>query len=156
MTSARSRRCGRAALGLLVIFAMAAPGCSGYQLQGKVVEGSVSEMAFVAAGDPRLAEPGLRNVRLTVRRDPGSLGRRLVASQLSGADGRFVIPLNEFGSGWMQEEWLIRATKQGFQMASLLEELEWSYREMRLLVILAPGVSPVDEEDLMEQFEHFR
>ncbi len=49
MTSARSRRCGRAALGLLVIFAMAAPGCSGYQLQGKVVEGSVSEMAFVAA-----------------------------------------------------------------------------------------------------------
>ncbi|MHC4430069.1 MAG: hypothetical protein ACYS0D_15930, partial [Planctomycetota bacterium] len=39
-------------------------GCSSYVLQGRVVHGDVSDMAFVHADDPRLAQSGLSSVRI--------------------------------------------------------------------------------------------
>ena len=117
-----------------------AAGCSTYVIKGNVISGAVSDMAFVQPNDLRLREPPLTNVRITVQRDPDSLSRHLAGTDLSDAHGRFVIPLDEFGAGWMDEKWLIRATKPGFETATSMPRFEPGTKKMRLLVIMAPDM----------------
>jgi hypothetical protein len=143
---------------LPVIGLAAAAGCSTYTIKGTVVSGDKNHMTFVAVEDPRLREPPLNNVRLTVQRDPDKLSRKLVGTDLSDAYGRFTIPIDEFGTGWMDEKWLIRATKDGFETTSAKYELTADRKKMKLLVIMRPGLSviPQEDEDLMEEFDRHR
>ncbi len=151
------RRARRAAVRLAALALFAAPGCSTYVIQGKAIEGEGSDMSFVEPGDPRLDEPGISGVRLSVERDPGSLGAKVVANEVSGAAGEFSIPLSAFGAGWMVEEWRIHAVRGGFQTASRRLNLTGADRKRYLLVTLAPGASDDPQEpDLMEQYERFR
>jgi hypothetical protein len=144
--------------GSALIGCAATAGCSTYTLQGTVISGSVNTMTFVPPDDARLREPPVTNVRITVQRDPDKLSRKLVGTDISDAHGRFVIPIDEFGTGWMNEQWLIRATKDGFETTSALYELTADRKKMRLLVIMSPGLSvvPREDEDLMKQFEQYR
>ena len=142
---------------LLAFWVVSGAGCSAYVLQGRVIEGVSSEMTFVGADDPRLWDTTVGNVRITVHRDPDRLSRRLVATDVSDARGRFVISLQEFGAGWMQEQWLIRASKTGFQTAVSMPRLNQGMKDMRLLIILAPGASQDPrEEDLIEESRRYR
>jgi hypothetical protein len=141
----------------LAVLATAA-GCSTFVIKGNVIAGATSDMSFVPPGDLRLREPPLTNVRITVQRDPDSLSRHMVGTDLSDAHGQFVISLDEFGAGWMDEKWLIRATKPGFKTATAMPRFEPGTKKMRLLVIMAPGHSsaPREDDDLMEQYRQHR
>ena len=144
--------------GLFLIGFTTATGCSSYVIKGTVTPGSVSDMLFVESNDPRLREPPLTNVRITVQRNPDDLARQMVGTDISDAHGRFVISLDEFGAGWMDEVWLIRATKPGFKTATTKQRLDAGKKQQRLLVIMAPGRSsaPQEDEDLMEQYREYR
>jgi hypothetical protein len=144
--------------GLCLAGLVAAPGCSTYVIKGNVISGGVSDMIFVEQGDGRLREPPLAGARITVQRDPDKLSRKMAGTDLSDAHGRFVISLDEFGAGWMDEKWLIQATKPGFKTATAMPRLEPHTKKMRLLVILAPGLStnPAEDDDLMEQYRQHR
>ena len=149
----RSTLCGLVLLGFAT-----ATGCSSYVIKGTVIPGAVSDMTFVESNDSRLREPPVSNVRITVQRDPNDLSRQMVGTDVSDAHGRFVITLDEFGAGWMDEVWLIRATKGGFKNTTSMQRLDADKRHQRLLIIMAPGLSsvPQDQEDLMEEFREYR
>ncbi len=133
-------------------------GCQTYVLHGKVTRGSISVMSLVEPDDPRLAEPGVPNVQVAVHRDPGRLAIRLTGRALSDARGSFAVELDEFGAGWMDEEWLVIATRRGFETAQLQLRIPSRTDPRRLLIILAPGISEVPDlrDDLIEQYERFR
>ncbi|MHC4274801.1 MAG: carboxypeptidase-like regulatory domain-containing protein [Planctomycetota bacterium] len=135
-----------------------APGCSTYVIKGTVISGGVSDMVFVPQGDARLREPPVASARITVQRNPDKLSRTMAGTDLSDAYGRFVVSLDEFGAGWMDEKWLIQATKPGFKTATARPRLEPHTKKMRLLVILAPGLSTpaAGDEDLMEEYRQHR
>jgi hypothetical protein len=149
----RSILCGL----FLIGFAMAT-GCSSYVIKGTVISGAVSDIFFVEPNDSRLREPPLTTVRITVDRNPDDLSRQMAGTDISDAHGRFVITLDEFGTGWMDEVWLIRATKGGFKTASSKQRLDADKKEQRLLIIMAPGLSSAspDEEDLMKEYREYR
>ena len=133
----------------------AAGGCQTYVIEGRVVEGPFGDMAFVRPDDPRLDDAALTNVRVTVDRDPDSLGRHQVGTQITDTKGRFEIPVGEFGAGWMDEQWLLRAFKNGYQTVSTTQRLPRG-SDRRLLIIMTPGQSETAPEDLQEQYERFR
>jgi hypothetical protein len=129
--------------------------CGGpYTLRGRVVQGPFSTLDFVAADDARLDEPGLPNVEIEVYRDPDRGNQRVIARQLSRGDGGFEIALDEFGAGWMDELWRITAAARGRQTADLTLALPRG-DDRRLLILLAPGLGPEPNPDLIEQFRRF-
>ncbi len=143
--------------GVLVSTAAGLSGCSSYVLQGKVIAGPISHMAFVGADDNRLGESGMDGVRVTLRRDPGRLSTHLVASAITDLNGNFSLAVDELGAGWMEEEWLLVARKPGFQNAIWQQRLTMKHPKMQLLVTMTPGYSEPDRhEDLMDQYEQFR
>ena len=142
--------------GLLVSTATGLTGCGSYVIQGKVVAGPVSAMTFVAQDDMRLAEEGMSDVRVTLRRDPDRLSTRVVATVTTGGDGKFSLLVDELGAGWMEEQWLLVARKPRFQNAMWKQRLTMKHGKMRLLVTMTPGYSDPDpHENLMDQYEQF-
>ena len=144
---------------IVLLAGLGLAGCSGpYVLRGNVIQGDVSEMAFVMADDPRLAERPVGNIRIVIHRNPESLGIKLVGSGLSRSDGQFTIPLRAFGAGLLVEEFLIEAGKPGYQTAVLKQHIPGRRHNMHLLIILASGYSEGlrDKEDLWEQYERYR
>ncbi len=144
---------------LLIVAALpAALGCGSYTLSGKIIRGSISTMSLVDPVDSRLSEPGVRHVQIVIYRDPDRLAIRAAGRALSDANGRFNLEVDGFGAGWMEEEWLIRAWRQGFATAELQLRLPAKADPKPLLIVIAPGVSetPAKPQDLMEQYERFR
>lgn len=142
--------------GWLVSTAAGLTGCGSYVIQGKVVAGPVSRMAFVAQDDMLLGEAGMSDVRVTLRRDPDRLSTQVVANVTTGADGKFSLVVDELGAGWMEEQWLLVARKPRFQNAIWKQRLTMQHGKMRLLVTMSPGYSEPDlHEDLMDQFDQF-
>lgn len=116
---------------------LAAAGCGGPMIEGKVVLGSMSGAELVAEGDGALSQAGLGGASILVIRDPGRPSATTVARSSSRADGSFRIPINEFGAGWMSEEWQIVASKSGDATSEYRGPLPRSGD--RLLFMLAPG-----------------
>ncbi len=140
---------------VMLVWLAGTAGCKTYVLQGTVVQAEIAAMTLVDPGDARLAGPPLANVRISVERDPDKLAREMVGTSLSDTRGRFVIPLDQFGAGWMDEQWLIRAFKQGYETTSTQLRLNM-YEDQRLLIMMPPGVSWKPSEDWREQYERFR
>lgn len=135
---------------------LSASGCGGYVLTGRAVAGSTSDLAFVTGDDPRLDEKGVSGVHIVVERNPGSLGSQVVASGMTDGEGRFTIPVGEFGAGWMDEQWGIQAVKPGYQTSQATLGLSGT-KSLRLLVFMLPGFSEDPQrEDLLEQYERYR
>jgi hypothetical protein len=139
-------------------------GCSGsgsYMLEGRVVRSDAGEsfMTFVAPDDPRLAQSGVANVKIVVERDPTKLGRSTAATAIAAGDGSFAIPLSQFGAGWMDEHWGIRASRAGYSTVDSILALPRAKDAMQLLIMISPGFSDEDmreHQDFMNDYEQFR
>lgn len=133
-------------------------GCGTYTLHGKVVEGFDTGILVVSADDARLGETGVRQVRITIHRDPGSLAQSIVATGSSGPDGTFAIELPAFGAGWMDEVWLIETSRPDYRNVNQTIRLPASSKRNRLLITVAPGrAAPGGQrDDLMEEFRRYR
>lgn len=132
-----------------------ASGC-GYSIQGRVITGSYSSMGFVGSDDPGLAKTGVDAVRITLERDPTKPNRAMIAEIVSGPDGRFSLPVDAFGAGWMDEEWLIRASRPGYEAVESILRLPSG--KQRLLIRLSPGNSvgtgrEDSVEEMLKQFD---
>jgi hypothetical protein len=133
-------------------------GCNAYVLQGKVVRGSVSDVQLVYAGDERLDGEPVNAAEVRITRDPTKPNRHLVGRSRTDAGGDFTLVMDEFGTGWMQEQWLVQGVAQGFINAETLMQLPGKNSKWRLLVTLAPGVSePLrDQDEIMQDLERFK
>ena len=102
-------------------------GCSTHPaLKGRVVETGNGSMEFISIqeGDPgMIAGRGVTGARIEIVRDPKGLNRKVVARGSSQQDGTFNIPIEAFGAGWMEEEWLFRCTHPNYQMVELVDVL---------------------------------
>lgn len=132
-------------------------GCNAYVLQGQVVRGAASAVELVYAGDERLSAPPVGGVQVRVTRDPLTMNRKLAGSARTDAGGDFTIIMDGFGTGWMQEQWLVQAVAPGHQNAETMMELPAKNSKWRVLITLAPGVSePIRDSDIMEDLEQFK
>ena len=151
----KTSRCILAIVSLLTL-SWALPGC-GYTLHGKVMRGDTSAIDLIHDIDPRHKEQGLANVEVVVRRDPKDPNPQLVGRTRTDAAGNFALKINEFGAGWMEEQWLVQARLANHQNASSLMKLpdkgKWG-----LIITLAPGTAtPLDtHEEIMEDYEKFK
>lgn len=90
-----------------------AAGCS-YRLEGRAIEGFASA-AVVREGDEGTRASGLPGVTVELVRDAGSMNRAVAARATSDSSGRFELEVDGFGAGWMEETWLLRARRNGFE-----------------------------------------
>jgi hypothetical protein len=148
---------------LLVVLAVtgfvALGGCgSPYVLRGKAIDGGFGSIMFVEADDAQLAQPGVAGVRIAVYRDAGRLNQTLFAAGHSDGRGGISIPLEGFGVGWMEEQWLIEAKRPGYETVQSVLRLPSANRDLRLLVTLTPGLSTPGQEgeDLWKEYERYR
>ncbi|MGI9014209.1 MAG: hypothetical protein ACR2GY_08165 [Phycisphaerales bacterium] len=146
---------------LQLLVSMLAPlivsGCGGnsYAIEGRVVRGELPYITLVAADDPALElGEGIDGARITLIRDPNQLNRTAAASTRSRDGGWFVLDVQSFGAGWMDEEWEVQAAS-GSRAAQTVLRLPARPGGKVLLVILAPGALPSDE-NLMGEVERYR
>ena len=145
-------------IGLLVWAMSGCQGGGGYRLEGKVVTGGYSMMEFVPADDPRLQERGIGNVKLVIHRDGNKSWPKWVADGTSAPSGMINIPINEFGAGWMIEQWLIEAFKPGYVTLNSIMTLPSQKSGRKLLIMMAPGqAQPLrPRNELLDQYDRFR
>ncbi|MEX0654215.1 MAG: hypothetical protein WD534_18405 [Phycisphaeraceae bacterium] len=122
---------------LVVVSAMGLAGCSGYQLQGKVIEGPESGVFIVSEDDPRLDEPGLRGARVALTLDADRLSAKHVGDGESDLDGAFTVSVDEFGAGFLEHDVEVLVRLAGYAPAVRTIRLPGSSR--RVLVTLAEG-----------------
>lgn len=141
----------------LVVIACIAAGCNSYGLQGKVVRGAASSVQLVYPDDERLKALAVANAEVRINRDPNTLNRHLVGQARSDGGGEFTIVMSEFGTGWMEEQWLVQSVCPGYQNAEQLMHMPAKNSKWRLLITLAPGVSnPFQDDDPMKDIERFK
>ena len=143
----------------LVVAVSLMPGCgNGYAIQGKAILGDFSSVTFVHSDDSRLQDPGVADVRVFLFRDPNSLGRDLAASTSSDGMGNFILSINEFGAGWLVEQWQVHTYLPGSQSAETILTLPKSETNLKMLITLGRGVAvmPKMSDDLMQQYEKFK
>lgn len=141
-------------LSLFFIAAIISGGCESFVIQGKVVQGSISTMNFVSHENKGLDIVGLAGAKITVYRNPDSLSTKVAGTAISDDQGRFVIKLDDFGAGWMIEQWNIIAQKRGYANVFLQQSLTSDHEQQTLLVTMTPGYSqPVSRDALWKQYQ---
>src|SRR5262245_29200893 len=110
-------------------------GC-GYTIHGVVVRGDMSSVEWEdgnAGGDRPV--PG---ASVSITRDPTTLHPEIAGSVMTDAHGCFELPVSGFGAGWMNESWLIRASRNGVGSAEWLGELPGSPSGRTLVIVISP------------------
>lgn len=119
---------------LLACLVLPLAGC-GYTIKGVVVRGEMSFIQWVPAGSPLPGEP-VEGASIVVVRDADRMRPVEAGRATSGADGRFVLAIDEFGAGWMEESWLIRGSKSRLGSAETYERLPGSPDGLLLVITL--------------------
>lgn len=145
-------------VGLLVLVSATAGslmGCGGYAFKGRVIAGSYPSVEFVPAGDDRAQGSGLPGATIELIRDPDSLSAETVGRGSTDGQGNFSIPVDAFGAGWLEEDWLLRVRHP---RATMVEQMIRLPGGSKLTIItLSPGRdSFTPREDLMKEMERFR
>lgn len=146
--NAGTMRTARNTLASLALAAMAvlAGGCS-YSLDGKVTEGFGS-VIIGRPTDPDARKSGVQGAQIELIRDPGNMKRAVVARATSGSDGRFILDVPGFGTGWMDEEWHIRIRRSGYENVESAFRLPESTSDRLLIISMRRGTSvPFREPD---------
>jgi hypothetical protein len=124
---------------LACIASLALAGC-GYRLDGKVVDG-FSGVAVVRADDPDARKSGIGGATIELVREPDTMNRAVAARATSDASGRFTLEVNGFGAGWMEEQWLIRVRRSGFETIETDLQLPREPKDRLAVVTMARGKS---------------
>ncbi len=133
-------------------------GC-GYTLHGRVVEAGWSGMVIAPSAKEAAAGQGVPGVRIAIYRDPGRLSQELIATGTSADDGTFAISLpGAFGAGWMEEVWLIQASRRGFTSIEETIALPLSSASRPLIINIMPGRSTpfAAPDDFHRDIERFQ
>ncbi len=133
--------------GFLLAIAAACGGLVGcaYRIEGKVVAGDADFVTIVDADDPRLSMPGVGGTRISFVRDPMRLNRAVAAKGVSDPEGEISIPIDAFGAGWLEEEWLVQAVRSDRGAAEGMVSLP---RGGRRLLIMLRSASPQELREI--------
>lgn len=126
--------------GVLLAGVLMLTGCAGYAIQGRVVRGPVAAVQIVDEGDPRLNEPnptgGGAVIEALLEPDTPT-ERKSLGRHVTNGQGWFSIPVDAFGSGFLEYEAMIVARREGNQGA--MGTFELPRRGERVLVTLPLG-----------------
>jgi hypothetical protein len=143
---------------LLLASAMLLPGCA-YKLQGKVVDGFGS-VHVGEPGDPDVQKPPVPGAVVELIRDPDNMNRAKVAQATADQSGRFTLSVEAFGAGWMQEKWVLRARRSGYEGVESEVDLPSSPDGKLLVIGIARGRSkpftePASTPGLMDEAKKY-
>ena len=112
-------------------------GCSPYQIEGLVVPGGRSEVLVLDEHDQRLTAEGIAGATVALTVDPSSIDPRPIAQVVTDGEGRFVIPIDEFGAGLLEYQVAVCCRVRGYERA--YQVLQMPSRRRRLLIVMAAG-----------------
>jgi hypothetical protein len=123
---------------LAAIGALLASGC-GYVIEGRVVQTDMPTAGWTPSDDLVPGAP-VHGATVTITRDPDRLSREVVATAVTQPDGSFALSIGGFGTGWMDEDWLIVATAPRGRGGAIWRGPPPSSPSGRLLIFgIAPG-----------------
>jgi hypothetical protein len=143
---------------LLIASAALLPGCA-YKLEGKVVEGlNGAQVTDMQNADAQRG--GVPGASIELIRDPQRPTRQRVAQANADKNGRFVLTVDSFGAGWMQERWEIRVRRNGYESIQQDIDLPSSPDGRLVLVGLTRGRStpfaePTTTRGLMDEAKKY-
>lgn len=143
-------RSGRS-LGMLlacVVLLCAGPmlaGCGGYAIKGRVIRGPVASVQVVSRDDARLTEPnatgGGASVSAVLEPDTPT-ERRDLGKHLADEQGWFAIPVDAFGSGFLEYEARLLARRRGNQGA--VGKVPLPGKRQRVLITMPLGADTLE------------
>jgi len=135
-------------------------GCGGYQINGIVVRGDFGEATFTESGAiSRDTREPIAGAEIRLHRDAGRPNQQLVASGRSDESGRIHLRVDQFGAGWMTEQWLIQVIRRGYETVERVVTLPASSRRQDLIVTMREGISQSpggSRADPLADYERFR
>ncbi len=148
-------------LWLVVLFALALPACSSYQIQGVVVEGPQPGLFVVDSNDPRLTKwTAVADARVDSIIDPEKLRPKLLPSVMTDDRGRFVIPIDEPGAGLLEYTVSVYASADGYGDQGInTMPLPGSGKQVLVVLAAGRGARPrgtQSTEDLLNEAEKFK
>ncbi|MFP4146021.1 MAG: hypothetical protein ACOCTI_07065 [Phycisphaeraceae bacterium] len=135
-------------LGLVMMFA---GGCAGYQLQGKVVEGSTPTVLVLDQDDPRLDGPGLAGAGVTLTLDPGRFSQTRAGTVTTDDQGHFAVGVDSVGAGVFEYEARVDAWSSGHQTVRDIFPLPPSGRRVLITLPRGQGSQPTTGGDVLEE-----
>jgi len=123
-----------AAAALLSLFVLS--GCQ-YSLSGIVLAGKRPEVIIVDKDDPRLLEIGLDRVRVQATLDPVSMRPKKIRDIASDDLGRFNMPIDASGAGFLEYEIHLIFRRTGFKPSQTIMALP--PKNKRLVIIMVQG-----------------
>jgi hypothetical protein len=124
---------------LSLMGALVLAGC-GYRLDGKVVDG-FGGVSIGRADDAEARKSGIGGATVELVREPDTMNRTVAARATSDSSGRFTLEVNGFGAGWMEEQWLIRVRRSGFETIETDVQLPREPKDRLAIVTMARGKS---------------
>ncbi len=125
---------------LILLTALALAGCKPYEIVGIVVpaRGEPAGVRVVGQSDARLEQTGIPGANVQLTLDPDTLRPIRLGSVTADDQGRFRMPVDETGAGFLEYELGIYARARGF--SPTLGQLRLPGASKRLVVIMEPGV----------------
>jgi hypothetical protein len=97
--------------------------------------------SVVREGDEEARKSGIPGVTIELVRDAGTMNRAVAARATSDSSGRFELEIDGFGAGWMQEPWLLRARRNGFETVEQEVDLPGDPKGRVMVLGMARGKS---------------
>ena len=136
-------------------------GCAGYRLQGQVVQGMGSSVRVVADKEDRSGDDGkdtttgafgsvVAGAQVTLVLDPSRASREVVAQGVTDPDGRFDLPVDLPGVGFLMHDLQLIVQRKGF--VGVQQSIEPPGADERLYVELEAGRDGLgDTRSFLEQ-----
>jgi hypothetical protein len=112
-------------------------GCGTYQLQGVVVSGKTPRIEVVDKDDKRLTYGMIEDVTITAIFEPNEMRPKVLDNAITDADGRFSIPIDATGVGFLEYEVSIAA--QGINTLPAEKTIKVPGAGKRVLITLPTG-----------------
>lgn len=140
------RHCTIAAL---TAWTLTLSGCTDYKVEGYAVQSDTPGIYVTATATPDDPSRALAEVRIEVIRDPQSLGRESVGQTVTDGQGRFTLPLDYAGAGFLEEDVLIIARRRGYEPTRQIIPMPAESAILR--IEMSPGVDRLDQPMSPEQ-----
>jgi len=141
-TPPRMATCLFSALALIIVPLLT--GCGSYTIKGRVIRGPAPAIQLVSSSDRRLKETNGTGSGAAVAAilEPDTPTERVdLGTYITDEQGWFEIPVNAFGSGFLEYEAMFIAQRDGNQGA--MQTLDLPRRGQRVLITLPLGANNV-------------
>ena len=137
----------------LLLLALMLVGCSSYAIQGRVLRGSSASIQIVDKNDPRLTEDNPTGGGAVIQGilEPDTPSERKSLGQVvTDGQGRFSMPVNAGGAGFLEYEAMLIVRREGHQGTMRTIMLPRSGQRVLITLPLGPDTLRVPKRFLDE------